>query len=51
MYVVNGTAATIPRLPTIVRTISVAMSSSLNTSAPGWALTSSRMSNGRAAPT
>src|SRR6185436_15674721 len=25
MYVVSGTAATIPRLPTIVRTISVAM--------------------------
>ena len=49
--VVNGTAAMIPRLPTIVRMTSVATSSELKTSARGWLLTRIVTISGSPAPT
>ena len=49
--VVSGTAATMPRLPASVRTISVAISSLFQISAVGWLLISRTTSSGSEAPT
>lgn len=48
--VVNGTAATIPRLPTRVRTISIATSSPLMIRLVGCRLTTKSTMSGRLAP-